>query len=111
MTDTGVVNSIRSMLDGVTAYDDLKTVARDVQRRSLQLDADKAALFTKGQRVFWQRRGRRAPGLVERVEGGKVLVKLDHGFIARIAPGELRPGSSATHDPDCSDAPPKLRTG
>jgi hypothetical protein len=109
MTDTGVVNSIRSMLDGVTAYDELKTVARDVQRRGLQLAAHKAAMFTKGQKVFSHRKGRRAPGVVERVEGGKVLVKLDHGFVARIAPGELRPGSSAAHDRDCSDAPPKLR--
>jgi hypothetical protein len=96
MTDNGVVNSIRGMLDGVTAYDDLKTVARDVQRRSLQLDAHKAAMFRKGQKVFWDRRGRRTHGFVERVEGGKVLVKLDHGFVARIAPGELRVGSSAT---------------
>jgi hypothetical protein len=105
MTDTGVVNSIRSMLDGVTAYDDLKTVARDVQRRGLRLDTQKAAMFTKGQNVFWQRKDRRAPGVVERVEGGKVLVKLAHGFVARIAPGELRLGSS-TQAPDWSEAPP-----
>jgi hypothetical protein len=50
MTDTGVVNSIRCMLDGVTDYDELKTVARDLQRRSLRLDADKAAMFRKGQK-------------------------------------------------------------
>jgi hypothetical protein len=109
MTDTGVVNSIRSMLDGVTAYEDLKTVARDVQRRGLRLDAQKAAMFTKGQKVFWERKGRRAPGFVERVEGGKVLVTLAHGFVARIAPGELRLGSS-NQAPDLLQAPAKLRT-
>jgi|SRR5881275_903088 hypothetical protein len=102
MTDTGVVNSIRCMLDGVASHADLKTVSRDVQRRSLQLDADKAATFTKGQKVLWYRRGRGAHGVVERVEGGKVLVKLEHGFVARVAPGEIRLAIGAVHDPHCS---------
>jgi hypothetical protein len=52
MTDTGLVNSIRSMLDGVTAYDDLKTVARDVQRRGLRLDAQRLRCSPKGKRFL-----------------------------------------------------------
>jgi hypothetical protein len=48
MTDTGVAQSIRSMLDSITAHDDLKTVARDVQRRGKKLDASNAAIFKKG---------------------------------------------------------------
>jgi hypothetical protein len=90
MTDTGVVHSIRSMLDSITARSDLKTVARDVERRGRKVDAANAANFKKGDRVFWARRGRISKGSVHGVEGGRVLVRLDHGFIARVLPDELR---------------------
>jgi hypothetical protein len=95
MTDTGVAQSIRSMLDSITAHDDLKTVARDVQRRGKKLDASNAAIFKKGDLVSWARRGRLTNGTVQGVEGARVLVRLEHGFVARIPPDELRASTPA----------------
>jgi hypothetical protein len=86
MTDTGVVNSIRCMLDGVTAYED------PGRWRGMCKDGICSWMPTTPP---W------LPGVVERVQGGKVLVKLDHGFIARIAPGEIKLATSAKRDRDC----------
>jgi hypothetical protein len=65
-------------------------VALEVQRRCNRLQAEKATTFSEGDHVSWISRGRPSHGLVERVERGKVLVRLDHGFVARVTPSDLR---------------------
>jgi len=77
------------MLDALTSDGDLKTVLRDVHRRASKLQALRAAGFTQGDRVSCRRRGKTIYGIVERVEGPTVIVKMDQGFVAQIAHREL----------------------
>jgi hypothetical protein len=90
MSATGGLKTIVDMLETITSNGDLKTVAREVQRRGIRLQAELATAFRQGDEVSWVSRGRGTPGIVQRVEGGRVLVKLAHGFVARVSPSDLR---------------------
>jgi hypothetical protein len=90
MTDTGGVETIVGLLETITTDGQLKTLALEVQRRGNRLQAERASAFRQGEEVSWITRGRGTPGVVQRVEGGRVLVKLDHGFVARVSPSDLR---------------------
>jgi hypothetical protein len=90
MSATGGLKTIVDMLETITSNGDLKTVAREVQRRGIRLQAELATGFRQGDEVSWVSRGRGTPGIVQRVEGGRVLVKLAHGFVARVSPSDLR---------------------
>ncbi|MEA2858921.1 MAG: hypothetical protein QOC72_960 [Methylobacteriaceae bacterium] len=93
MSATGGLKTIVDMLETITSNGDLKTVAREVQRRGIRLQAELATAFRQGDEVSWVSRGRGMPGIVQRVEGGRVLVKLAHGFVARVSPSDLRRAS------------------
>jgi hypothetical protein len=90
MTDISGVKTIVGLLETITSDGQLKTLALEVQRRCNRLQAERASAFREGEEVSWICRGRASPGVVQRVEGGKVLVKLAHGFVARVSPGDLR---------------------
>jgi hypothetical protein len=90
MTDISGVETFVGLLETITTDSQLKTLALAVQRRGNRLQAERASAFRQGQEVSWVTRGRGMPGIVQRVEGGRVLVKLDHGFVARVSPSELR---------------------
>ena len=90
MSATGGVKTIVGMLETITSNGDLKTLAREIQRRGIRLQAQMATAFRQGDQVSWVSRGRGTPGVVQRVEGGRVLVKLAHGFVARVSPSDLR---------------------
>jgi hypothetical protein len=90
MSATGGLKTIVDMLETITSNGDLKTAAREVQRRGIRLQAELATAFHQGDEVSWVSRGRGTPGIVQRVEGGRVLVKLAHGFVARVSPSDLR---------------------
>lgn len=77
------------MLETLTSDGDLKAVVREVHKRASKLQAVRAAGFRQGDRVSHRRIGKTLYGIVERVDGRNVLVKMDHGFVARIAPSEL----------------------
>jgi hypothetical protein len=89
MGDLITVNRIASMLDVITCDDDLKAVVREVHKRASKLDASRAAGFDRGDRVSWRTKGRTIHGLVESVDGRNVLVRMDHGSLARISVREL----------------------
>lgn len=84
------VETFVGLLESITSDGQLKTLAREVQRRCNRLQAERAAVFRQGDVVSWVSRGRATQGIVQRVQGSKVLVKLDHGFVARVSPGDLR---------------------
>jgi hypothetical protein len=89
MGDLVTVNRIASMLEAITSDGDLKAVTREVHKRACRLQALRAAGFHQGDRVSWRTKGKTIYGLVERIDGCNVMVKLDHGFVARIPPREL----------------------
>jgi hypothetical protein len=90
MTAAGGVQTIVGLLETISSDGELKAVALEVQRRGSRLQAERATAFREGDQVSWISRGRRSDGVVQRVERGKVLVKLDQGFVARVTPGDLR---------------------
>jgi hypothetical protein len=77
------------MLDALTSAGDLKAVTREVNKRACRLQSLRAAGFHQGDRVCWRTKGKTIYGLVERLDGCNVVIKLDHGFVARIPPREL----------------------
>ena len=77
------------MLDALTSDGDLKAVVREVHKRASKLQALRAAGFKQGDRVYCRRIGQTMYGIVERVDRANVIVKMDHGFVARLAPSEL----------------------
>lgn len=89
MSDLVTVSRIASMVDALTSDSDLKAVVREVHKRACKLEAMRAAGFKQGDRVSYRSKGRTIPGTVERVDGTNVIVKMDHGFAARIGPRDL----------------------
>jgi hypothetical protein len=89
MGDLVTVNRIASMLDAITSDGDLKVVVREVHKRASKLQAIRAAGFQQGDRVCWRTKGKTIYGIVEGIGGSNVMVKLDHGFLARISPRDL----------------------
>lgn len=89
MGDLITINRIASMLDAITSEDDLKAVVREVHKRASKLGALRAAGFQRGDKVSWRTKGRTIHGLVEGVDGRNVLVRMEHGFVARISAREL----------------------
>jgi hypothetical protein len=88
MSDLVTVNRIASMLERITSDGDLKAVVRDVHKRASKLQSIRAAGFQQGDRTCWRTKGKTIYGIVEGIRGN-VMVKLDHGFVARISPREL----------------------
>jgi hypothetical protein len=89
MGDLVTVSRIASMLDALTSDGDLNAVVREVHKRASKLQAARAAGFKEGDSVYCRRTGKTIHGIVERVDGRNVIVKMEHGFVARIAPNEL----------------------
>src|SRR3954447_1411387 len=89
MGDLVTVNRIASMLDAITSDGDLQAVVRDAHKRASKLQAIRAAGFRQGDRVRWRTKGKTIYAIVEGIGGGNVMVRLDHGSLARISPREL----------------------
>jgi hypothetical protein len=89
MSDLVTVSRIASMVGALTSDADLKAVVREVDKRASKLAGMRASGFKHGDRVSYRSKGRTIPGTVERVEGANVIVKMDHGFAARIRPCDL----------------------
>jgi hypothetical protein len=66
-------------------FEELKLIAREVSRRGTQLTTAKKAAFRPEAKVWFHNGARRISSVVERTEGAYVVVKLQHGFVARIA--------------------------
>jgi len=77
-------------LQSIRTHHELKLIAREVSRRGTQLTTAKADAFRPEVKVWFHNGAKRISGVVERTEGAYVVVKLEHGFVARIAPDKLR---------------------
>src|SRR3954469_11077856 len=84
------IEDIVAALECVRTHHELKIIAREVGRRATRLTAEHAATFEPKTKVYYRSGGRIMPGVVQQPDGSHVIVKLAHGFVARIPPDKLR---------------------
>jgi hypothetical protein len=84
------LKEVFSKLLAISSYSDLKAIRLQMHRRERELDAQRAAQFEPEAEVCISNRGRPVFGVVQRSEGGNVLVRMAHGFVARIPAAKVR---------------------
>jgi hypothetical protein len=90
MAEAATLKEVFSKLLAVSTYADLKAMRLQMHHRERELDAQRAAQFEPEAEVCISNRGRSVFGVVQRSEGGNVLVRMAHGFVARIPAAKVR---------------------
>lgn len=91
MADAATLSDIIEKVHTISSYADLKRIRLQLLRRERELNINRAAQFKPEAEVCMNSGERRSVfGIVQRVEGANVMVKMAHGFVARIPATKLR---------------------
>ena len=91
MADAATLSDIIEKVQTISSYADLKRNRLQLLRRERELNVRRAAQIEPGAEVCMKTGGGRSvSGTVQSVVGANVLVKMAHGFVARIPAEKLR---------------------